>query len=218
MKIAFLQKLFGTSGHEDKKTTQVHKQQQKEIDEIIAKAVDEVIVDDSISIEKNDSDRTSQRDHDKKILKMEHDVLIKEALSTSLNFLVQKEVEGNTFEVDEIAKTCMITWNGVVSINAAQQLISMGADSVEFSGYQKLILNRSNLLEFDTEARVWIKGMLKTRAKKLARLVDQMAIVEAKTAKGSIFSNLISSAIKIVMPNLQMKKFDNIDEALEWLN
>lgn len=96
-------------------------------------------------------------------------------------------------------------------------LVTMGADSVEFYGYKKLILDRSNLVEFDTEARVWIKGMLKTRAKKIVRMVERLAIVRATTTKGSIFSNFIASAIKIVMPNLEMQKFDNIEDAVDWL-
>jgi hypothetical protein len=128
-----------------------------------------------------------------------------------------KELNGSRFELNNEHKISRITWSGSVNLETASSLLTLGANSVENSGFTKLILDRSNLTEFETEARVWIKGLLKTRAKKIVKKVERMAMINAKTAKGTIFSNFIGSAINMVMPDLYMKKFDNEDEALTWL-
>lgn len=208
MKFPFLKRLFSQENTATATKVEAKNIPEQEVNDLIDSAINEVIVDDSPSSKKIDSFETVEKEHTR---------IIREAINPSVDFSIQKEIEGSTFEVDKINGISKITWNGAVSINAARQLVTMGADSVEFQGYKKLVLDRSNLLEFDTEARVWIKGMLKTRAKKIVRLVDQMAIIKPTTAKGSIFSNFIASAITIVMPNLEMQKFDNLDEAIEWL-
>jgi hypothetical protein len=134
-----------------------------------------------------------------------------------ISFDFIKELNGSRFELNKEHKISRITWSGSVNLETASSLLTLGANSVENSGFTKLILDRSNLTEFETEARVWIKGLLKTRAKKIVKKVERMAMINAKTAKGTIFSNFIGSAINMVMPDLYMKKFDNEDEALTWL-
>ncbi|MEO9871331.1 hypothetical protein [Ekhidna sp.] len=134
-----------------------------------------------------------------------------------LNFTVVHSMNGSTFELDKNNGIARIIWRGQVDIQTAKKLVSMGADSVEFNGYKKLLLDRSNLIEFETEARLWIRELLKTRAKKIVRKVNKLAIVKATTAKGSIFSNFIATAIKIVMPNLEMQEFNKEEEAFDWL-
>ncbi|MEO9485018.1 MAG: hypothetical protein ABJG47_16280 [Ekhidna sp.] len=134
-----------------------------------------------------------------------------------MEFQVLAEIEGSIFLVEPKLKIAKIDWSGVVSKDTALKLLSMGADSVEHHNYKRLILNRANLIEFETEARIGIKKFLKMRAKRIAHLVKKMAIITPTSVKGSIFSNLITSAISIIIPNLQFQKFKLEQDALNWL-
>ncbi len=133
------------------------------------------------------------------------------------NFVVQKNLDGNTFELDKVNKITKIAWSGKVNVSTASELLKLGGDSVEFDGFTKLLIDRSKLTEFDTEARVWIKDLLKTRAKKLARNVEKLAIINAQSSMGKIFSNMMATAISLILPNMKMKKFDDVEEAEKWL-
>jgi hypothetical protein len=44
-----------------------------------------------------------------------------------------------------------------------------------------------------------------------------MAQINAPSTKGSIFSNFIASAISMVVPGLQIKKFDDEADSIAWL-
>lgn len=44
-----------------------------------------------------------------------------------------------------------------------------------------------------------------------------MAMINATSTKESIFSNFIASAISMVVPGLQIKKFDDEYKAKAWL-
>ncbi|MEP5613111.1 MAG: STAS/SEC14 domain-containing protein [Cyclobacteriaceae bacterium] len=133
------------------------------------------------------------------------------------NFIVQKEITGNTFSLDKETNISKIAWSGKVNLPIASELLQLAGDSVEFSGFTRLLIDRSQLDEFDTEARLWIKNLLKTRAKKLSRKVEKLAIINAKSAMGSIFSNMMASTISLIIPNMKMKRFENIDDAERWL-
>jgi hypothetical protein len=134
-----------------------------------------------------------------------------------IDFELTKEMDASTFETNNDLGICKITWHGVAQAETVESLVSMGADVIEFEGYKKLILDRSDLTEFDTEARIWIKGFLKERARHVAKKTEKVAIINATTAKGSIFSDFISTTIGLLIPTLEMKKFDNLPEAYSWL-
>lgn len=140
------------------------------------------------------------------------------AVPQESHFETLKEINGSKFEYDKLNGIPRITWQGDVGIEEASVLVTLGADYVEFHGCRKLLLDRSSLLEFDTEARMWIKDLLKTRAKRIVKMVDKLAIIKPHSAKGSIFSNFIASAIGLVFPGLEMMKFDSEEEAVSWLN
>ena len=135
----------------------------------------------------------------------------------STSFVVQSTINGSTFEIDKVNNISKVAWKGKVDLDTAKNLLTVGGDSVEFDGFTKLLIDRSLLTEFDTEARVWIKNLYKTRAKKLAHKVEKMAIVNANSKMGNIFSNMMTSAISLIVPNLKLKIFDTIDEAEKWL-
>ena len=129
-----------------------------------------------------------------------------------------KKINGSTFYLDPNNKLVCISWSGVVTGETAKTLLSLGADVVEQKGYTHLLLDRRRLIEFDTEARIWIKNdLLKSRARHLAVKVKRLAYLNSADTKGSIFSNFISAGIKMVFPNLTMKKFDSPKEAVRWL-
>ncbi|WP_089356096.1 hypothetical protein [Ekhidna lutea] len=140
-----------------------------------------------------------------------------EKFSNGLDFKVIKDLDGNTFDTNKNLGICRINWNGVVDIEKAQQLVGLGGDYVEYNKYSKVILNQSGLLEFDSEATIWIKSFIKSRAKKLSDSVDKLALINAKSIKGIIFSNLIEGVIRLVMPKLKIKKFNNVEDAISWL-
>ncbi|MDW3193639.1 MAG: hypothetical protein R8G66_14810 [Cytophagales bacterium] len=131
-------------------------------------------------------------------------------------FRIIKEVNGSKFMLDEVNGLSRINWSGSVTKETASVLLELGGDSVEFQGYRKLILDRRGLKEFDTEARIWMKGFIKGRAKNIVGKVERLAMVNRQTGSGSIFANFIGSAIKMVMPNLKIKKFTDIHDALDW--
>ena len=106
---------------------------------------------------------------------------------------------------------------GDVNLETAKKLLTLGGDSVEFEGYTLLMIDRFELKEFDTDARIWIKELFKTRAKKLAKNVERMAIINPETSMAGIFSNMLTTAISLVMPGLKVKKFDSREEGLDWL-
>lgn len=136
---------------------------------------------------------------------------------SNLSFSVVKEANGSTFEVDKINNISRVKWVGNVNLEAAKTLLTLGGDSVEFDGYTKLLIDRYQLKEFDTDARVWIKELFKTRAKKLAKRVEKMAIINPEASMAGIFSNMLTSAISLVMPGLTVKKFDIREEGMKWL-
>ncbi len=137
--------------------------------------------------------------------------------TTTTDFVVQKELDGNIFELDKKNKITKISWYGKVDVKIASDLLNRAGDAVEFDGFTKLLVDRRKLDEFDTEARVWIKDLLKTRAKRIARKVDKVALINAKSSMGKIFSNMMATAISLILPNMKMKKFDDYDEAEKWL-
>lgn len=136
---------------------------------------------------------------------------------SNLSFSVVKEANGSTFEIDKINNISRVKWVGNVNLEAAKMLLTLGGDSVEFDGYTKLLIDRYQLKEFDTDARVWIKELFKTRAKKLAKRVEKMAIINPEASMAGIFSNMLTSAISLVMPGLTVKKFDTREEGMKWL-
>ncbi len=140
------------------------------------------------------------------------------AAKKSVHFKAVRKIDGSCFYLDTVNKISCVSWKGVVKEDTARELLTLGADSVEFQGYGKLLLDRRNLIEFDTAARVWIKhDLLKSRARKIVGGVEKLAYVHSKNSRGSVFSNFISAGIRMIFPNLTMKKFDDLKSAVSWL-
>lgn len=132
-------------------------------------------------------------------------------------FTIVESMNQSSFELDSINGISRVKWVGTVNLETAKRLLTLGGDSVEFDGYKRLMIDRYELKEFDTDARIWIKELFKTRAKKLSKEVDRMAIINPKTSMAGIFSNMLTSAISLVMPGLLVKKFDSREKGISWL-
>ncbi|MEQ9405520.1 MAG: STAS/SEC14 domain-containing protein [Cyclobacteriaceae bacterium] len=149
---------------------------------------------------------------------LHHQTVLKDVEQIKIaNFIVQENIKGSTFELDKINNISKVKWSGNVDLATAAKLLTLGGDSVEHQGFTKLCVDRFELKEFDTAARVWIKEMLKTRAKRLAKKVEKLAIINAESSMGGIFSNMLTSSISLLMPGLTIKKFDDREEAINWL-
>ncbi|MEQ8237917.1 MAG: hypothetical protein RIA69_01825 [Cyclobacteriaceae bacterium] len=211
MKFSFLSSLFIQTNKSQYKEPVVDIIPDSEIENLIEAVVEEPIF-----------ESTSDSQIDQETQEKTQEIKVTPPTETTfiepISFDLIEELNGSRFELNNQHKIVRITWNGKVNLETASKLLTLGANSVEFYGFTKLVLDRSNLTEFETEARVWIKDLLKNRAKKLSKKVEKMAIINATTTKGSIFSNFIASAINMVLPDLYMKKFDNEDEAFLWIN
>ena len=144
--------------------------------------------------------------------------IVTQETATEWSFEKVKELNGSNTLIDKKNKVVKIVWNGIVSEETAKVMLTTGADLIDSGLCDKLLLNRKGLEEFSTEARVWIKqDLLKNRAKKLVNKVSKVATINSSTIMGGIFANFISTAIKLVFPNLTMTKFESEEEAMNWL-
>ena len=120
--------------------------------------------------------------------------------------------------IDKPNKILKVIWSGEVDKDTASVLLTRGADLVEAGSASKLLLNRKELMHFSKGAKNWIKEvLLKQRAKKLVNKVLKVATVKSSSAIGNLFSNVITSAIRMIFPNLKMNQFETEEEALYWL-
>ncbi|WP_436516806.1 hypothetical protein [Ekhidna sp. To15] len=150
---------------------------------------------------------------------VEVDLLIAEPASdiNSVDFVEVCEKNGSTFFTDKNFGIAKISWKGHVDIHIAKKLIRLGFEAIEFHGYKKLILDHSELAVFETEARVWIKELLKHKAERVNEKLIKLASISPKNAIGSVYSNFAGDIIKEEMPHLKMRKFDDVSDALHWL-
>lgn len=211
MRFQYLKNLFNKRNNTIATQAIVEKIPDSEIYDLIDAAVDEVTFEPEVLSAKSENDDNLTK---VVVLDPEPPISVNEI---PITFIIKKEMNGSRFEQDKANGISRITWYGKVDMETARTLLTYGADSVEFHGYKKLILDRSNLTEFETEARVWIKGLLKSRAKTIVQMVEKVAMINAKTTKGLIFSNFIASAISMVFPDLTMKKFENEAESIAWI-
>jgi hypothetical protein len=125
-------------------------------------------------------------------------------------------MNGSFFEVDQTNGIAKITWRGNVDIQTAKHIVVHCARAIE-KGSEKLLIDQSSLNQFDTEARLWIKVFIKSSIGNVANKLQILASIKPNTAKGNIFSHFASDELKAALPGLKMKKFDFLEEAIDWL-
>ena len=96
----------------------------------------------------------------------------KHSFSIPTQFELIKKKNGSFLFVDEKNRIVKITWYDKVDLDTAQTLLDHGADLIESGYYKNILLNRKELKEFSTEARIWIKNdLLINRGRKLIQNV-----------------------------------------------
>lgn len=130
---------------------------------------------------------------------------------------VVKVVNNSELIIDQPNGICLLRWKGRIDIETATELLTLGSAAVQLNGYEKLLIDRRDLIEFDCEARIWIDKWIKTKAKAVAKSVDKLAIINSETIFGNFFNNAFNSTIAHAMPHLKMRRFDNGGKAHKWL-
>ncbi|MEQ8907509.1 hypothetical protein [Ekhidna sp.] len=139
-----------------------------------------------------------------------------QTIKKTAKFEVVYEMDGSSFEVDKTNGIARIIWKGNVNIKTAKHLVIHCARAIE-KGNKKLLIDQSTLDQFDTEARLWIKVFIKSSIGNVSSKLLMLASIKPKSTKGSIFSHFASSELKEALPNLDMRRFDAVEEALDWL-
>lgn len=135
----------------------------------------------------------------------------------AVDFQEISKQEGSTFSVDKNFGIAQINWNGKVTIHTAKKLLRLLFEAIDSHGYKKLVLDHSTLVVFETEARVWVKELLKRKAESVKDKLTDLASISPNTAIGSVYSSFAGDILKEEMPHLKMKRFDSAKDAINWL-
>lgn len=134
------------------------------------------------------------------------------------NFEVLAKIEESFIDFDRINKVARVCWRGVVNEEVCEKLMVLGADLIEFRGFDRIILDRTNLEEFTYQSRVWLRAFFKDRAKRLSLNLRKVSVVSAKSTFGLISGEIsFRQGIKFFI-KVPAKKFDSLGESLKWIN
>lgn len=137
-------------------------------------------------------------------------------VTSDFELLVTKD--GSSVLLDRENAVVKVSWIGKVGAETASYLFSKALNEIKEGNATSLLLDRSHLEEFSKGARLWIKeDFLTQRVKPFSHQITKVAAVKPTTSMGGIFSNLISAAIRIVMPFLAMAEFHSEKDAFNWL-
>ncbi len=119
--------------------------------------------------------------------------------------------------VDFAGRFLLITWHGRVAFEDYKKVLITAAEIVEIHDITNVIINRLDLLELNTESRVWMKNyFLKKLVRPLIPKLSKVATIESRSAIGQIYSKTISKTVSLVYPNLSFRSFDSEIEAYKW--
>lgn len=139
-----------------------------------------------------------------------------QTVKKTVNFKQEYAVEDSSLEIDDNHGIVKIVWKGNVGVKAAKQIVVHCARAIQ-KGNKKLLIDQSNLSEFDTEARLWVKVFIKSGKGNVTNKLDMLASIKPKSTKGRFFSHFASNELKEALPSLQMIGFDSELEAINWL-
>ena len=143
--------------------------------------------------------------------------IYREKLLRKIRFAPQHNSDKSVFELDNENKISRINWNGAITKKTITKLFLLAADAVEYHGFDKLYIDLSGLVELDTEARINFKEIVKLRSPRILDKVEKIVIIDARSSKGRIFSNMISLVFAMNLPKCPMDKFEKVEDAVEWL-
>ena len=143
---------------------------------------------------------------------------VNKSVQKQLHFSILKNIHGSFLLGDQIHSVCILKWQGRVDKETASELLTLSEAAVKLDGYTKLLIDRRGLIEFDNEARIWIDGWIRNRAKTTFFSITKIAIINSDTPFGSIFNNSFNSTLASVFPNVELQILTHGTKALEWLN
>ena len=139
-------------------------------------------------------------------------------LRTIADFELIEKKNDCSLLIDYENKIVKVSWSGKVGAETASFLLAKALQVIVSGEASTILLDRKNLDEFSKGARLWIKeDFLKERVRHQSNRIKKIATIKSVTPMGGIYSNLISAAIKIVLPFLAMAEFQSEEEAFGWL-
>lgn len=145
-------------------------------------------------------------------------VITEKRVKTQSDFTILKNVNETLLLVDKVHSICVLKWRGRVDIETATEILTLAGAAATLNRYTKILIDRSGLIEFDNEARIWIDSWIKTKAKNISHNVDKIAIVNSEAAFGNMFNNVFNAVIALAFPRITTKKFPSSQLALKWLS
>ncbi len=122
-----------------------------------------------------------------------------------------------TLAVDFSAGFLLITWHGKVDFEEYKKVLTKASEIAEAHGIDKVIINRLDLRELNTECRIWMKNeFLPKTVRPLIPRLSKVATIESRSAMGQIYSKTISKTVSLVYPNLSFKSVSSEIEAYKW--
>lgn len=117
--------------------------------------------------------------------------------------------------IDKDQSIIEVKWNGLITDHD----LSEALDVVKENLFKKtnMIVNRTDLLDFDSKARKWIIYVLmRQEAKKLVPHFNRLATIEPQT-KVTMFTRAVNQLGRFIFPNLLMESFGHVDDAIRWI-
>ena len=139
---------------------------------------------------------------------------------TRVNNLFEKilEKDRNVLLADKVNGILKVVWTEEVNLNSAKIVLNQAAMLVGEGNYDKIILDRKSLKQFEVEARVWIKhSFLAKQANELVEKIAKVAAIDPTDVKGAVYANFINTSIKLIFPSITFSRFEEENAAIEWL-
>lgn len=119
--------------------------------------------------------------------------------------------------VDFDQKIVVGQMTGDIVFDDYKAMLLGGARLAQMGKVDRIIIDRREVLKQDAECRLWVKNYyFKRHIKPLVPNVKQVAIVEPQSVAGKIYGKTIFASLRLIYPNLKIKSFDGLDEAIQW--
>ena len=141
-----------------------------------------------------------------------------ETSNKKTGFSVLKNVNDSLLLVDKIYSIFILRWKGRIDVATASETITLAGAAMTLNRYSNILIDRSSLIEFDSEARLWIDNWIKSKAKNTFVDVKKIAIINSVQTFGNIYNNAFNSTIAQVLPHITLNLFGYHNDAIKWLS
>lgn len=108
---------------------------------------------------------------------------------------------------------------GDVLFEDYKEMLIGGAKMAEEGKINNIVIDRRNILKQDAECRLWVKNYyIKKHVKPLVPKIKKVAIVESNSIVGKIYGKTIFTTLGLIYPNLTIKSFAEVKQALSWVS